>query len=108
MKKVTLGLLAIALFASCNSYNDKMNDLLAKKSKLESSSSLAKWAYEDAEHAIDEYFEKELAKGNFNVTKSKKYKSMTDSANKLLHVYGELDFELNGVKYSIDSLSKLK
>ena len=108
MKKVTLGLLAIALFASCNSYNDKMNDLLAKKSKLESSSRLAKWDYEDAEHAVDEYFEKELDRGNFNVTKSKKYKSLTDSANKLLDVYGILDFELSSVKYSIDSLSKLK
>jgi hypothetical protein len=108
MKKVTLGLLAIALFASCNSYNDKMNDLLSEKKKLETKVYWAKDDVQSAENTLNEYFENELKAGNFKVMKTKKYRALSDASLQMMDTLAIYTIKLEDINYSIDSLSKLK
>ena len=108
MKKITFALLGIVLFTSCSSYNDKMNDLLSEKKKLETKVYWAKDDVQSAENILNEYFENELKAGNFNVMKTKKYRALSDESLRTMDTLAIYTIKLKDINYSIDSLSKLK
>ena len=93
MKKL---LLAVVLFASCSSYNDNMNALLAEKSKLTKNQQrfdFLKEMYKDKIYLANEW----------PISKVR-----LDSFVKYTELLVETENRLVKVNFSIDSLSKLK
>ncbi len=113
--RVLLLITTILLF-SCNGYNDKMNSLLERKSELESKFNIADSTSAMFTNKNDTILEVNIK--NFNESKasselseilnSKEYKSNNDSAKKYLGISRNYLSQLEKLKYSIDSLSKLK
>ena len=97
MKKVLLPMLIVAGLTSCNTYNDKMNALLQNKSELES-----QITYNDTQmQKFDSLAAAAYSKG-------KSTKSMLDSFRTHYLINKNIYSELRKVRYSIDSLSRLK
>ena len=117
--------LIMIILASCNTYNDKMNNLLESKAKLESEYKFADSISGDYTrkntkmiNTINKkYLEKEISgKGNngewfkeiMMKQESSEYKSNTENALKYENNLKILLNQIKSVEYSIDSLSKLK
>lgn len=120
MKNSILALSFIS-FISCNSYNDKMNALLNKKSELESvikiTDSTDKSYGKKITDVINGRTDENNPEINFADTsiadlekrlESKEYKMYSDSTKKYYSLRRGYEESLKQVNYSIDSLSKLK
>jgi hypothetical protein len=115
--------LIVLILVSCNTYNDKMNGLLQKKSELESQYKVADSISADFitknRKAINDINEKYQGQEILKVfdkwtkeinlkTESSIYKSNSDSAVIYAKNSKILLNQLKSIEYSIDSLSKLK
>lgn len=121
--------LIMIILASCNTYNDKMNNLLESKAKLELEYKIAdsmsanfterntimikgiNRKYEEEQIAgvntSSEWFRK-WSKERGLILESNIFHSNTDSAEKYAKNSKILLNQLKNIEYSIDSLSKLK
>ena len=103
-------MLIVAGLTSCNTYNDKMNALLQNKSELEKqikTNSLQADLFGSEMKLIGAT---EYKKRNYNISKyPKSYWRAFDSSMKYAHIADDIrNNELRAVRYSIDSLSRLK
>lgn len=103
MKKTLLLFLPVVFF-SCNSYNDKMNNLLNSKKNIETAI--------DSNHAKDQRFRDVTGYSEIldSLSTPTEYKNpeLVDSIYSLKIEKEFLSNELKRVEYSIDSLQKLK
>lgn len=96
-------LIIAVVFASCNSHNDQMNDLLSKKKSLEDNLEAFKARTEPVVKPID-------FNDTTSITNSEFEKDVQDMkiAHKRLMVIDSFKKEVKRVEYSIDSLGKLR
>ena len=108
MKKVLVVTMGI-LLVSCNTYNDKMNVLLNKKSlldKLKTNYHGLSSHYKNGKTII--FYEIAEKNGIEKAWEHPDYKRLNDSVRKYNDAEDSILNELNKTNYSIDSLSKLK
>ena len=110
--------LIIIILVSCNTYNDKMNNLLQAKADLESkltaSDSLGE-LYNTERNKIRDASKlssyKSLSEYLIQarlIRNSPEHKRISDSVSKYVKISSIYQIQLKKVVYSIDSLSKLK
>lgn len=97
-------LLLSIVFASCNTYNNKMNDLLQNKKRIET--------LLDSNHVRDQRF-RDLTGYNeiydsISIGATYPHSELVDSIWNMKSENKILDDELKNTQYSIDSLQKLK